>query len=112
VTAIPTPPTTNRLKSSVVAVLKCEGTPRACCSDTQATSTVVEAHNRPIRIQPLARRSRSQEATQLMVRVVRPKEIPKLAGLRHDSGPDADPPATAQIAACTSPVAISAAPTT
>jgi hypothetical protein len=38
--------------------------------------------------------------------VVRPNEIPKVVGLRHDNGPDADPPATAHIPACARPIMI------
>jgi len=78
-------------------VLQCEGTPRACCSEAQATSRAVEAQSK-------------QAATQPSVSVVRPNEIPKVVGLRHDSGPAADPPTTAQTAACSSPVAINASP--
>jgi len=43
--------------------------------------------------------------------VVRPKEIPKMVGLRIDNAPDADPPTTAHMAAWASPITISPAPT-
>jgi hypothetical protein len=55
--------------------------------------------------------SRWVATTQPRVRVVRPKEIPKVVGLRHDNAPDADPPASAQIAAWVRPMRISPAPT-
>ncbi|HEX8860065.1 MAG TPA: hypothetical protein VGC06_13430 [Actinomycetes bacterium] len=56
VTAMATPPMMNRPWSSAVALLKCEGTPRACCSETQATSSAVEAHSSTEAIQPVLRR--------------------------------------------------------
>ena len=107
VTAIAAPPRRNRPLSSAAWSLKCDGTPRACCSETQATSRLVEVHSRIEAAQPVARRTGSQAATQPSVSVVRPNETPKVTGLRHDSGPAADPPATAQAAAWASPAAIS-----
>jgi hypothetical protein len=72
---------------------------------------VVAAHSSPAATQPIAGRTGSQVPTQARVTVVRPKEIPKVVGLRHDNAPDADPPASAQIPAWARPTRISPAPT-
>ena len=73
---------------------------------------MVAAHSRPAAVQPIAGRTGSQPPTQPRVTVVRPNESPKVVGLRHDNAPDADPPASAQIAAWARPMTISPAPTT
>jgi hypothetical protein len=49
--------------------------------------------------------------TQARVVVVNPKEIPKVVGLRNDTAPDADPPASAHIPAWARPMTINPAPT-
>jgi hypothetical protein len=91
--------------------LKWAGTPRACWTVTQATSLVTAAPSSPAAVQPIALRTGTQVATQARVRVVRPKESPKVVGLRHDTAPDADPPATAHRVAWARPMRISPAPT-
>jgi hypothetical protein len=47
----------NSASSSGVALLKWEGTPRACCPATQPTSNVTEPHKKPDTTQPICRRT-------------------------------------------------------
>src|SRR5437762_825884 len=111
--SVPPPTASSRATtaSNVVSRLKCDGTPRHVCSDTRAVSTTDVMANAARSLQRERSSSRRNDVTQVMVMTVRPNESPNVAGFRHDSGPLQDAPLTIRIARCTSPLAISAAPT-
>lgn len=112
VTTIATPFAMKSAVSRPVAKLKCDGTPRARCTDTHATSVESATASAPSSHHAARRGSVRYEVIQPSVRVVIPKAIPNVTGLRHPSGPSHGPPDTAQTARWTSPTATRTVPTT
>jgi hypothetical protein len=109
-TAMP-PMITNSRLSRVVWSLKWEATPRQRCSETQTTSEVSATASVPSSSQPVRSEIRSSPATQAMVMVVSPKEIPKVVGLRKEIGPAHAPPTTSHATRWARPTTMSAPPT-
>ena len=110
VTAIAAAPPRNSAVSAVVAKLKWEANPRQRCTATQATSAVSARASGPSSSHRVRPEIRSRPVTQARVMVVSPKEIPKVVGLRNDTGPCHAPSATSHAARWARPARTSAAP--
>ena len=112
VTPTATPPMiTNSRLSRAVSSLKWAATPRQRCTETQTTSLVSASTSGTISSQPVRSEIRSCPATQAMVTVVSPKEIPKVVGFRNETGPAHAPPTNSQASRWARPTRISAPPT-
>lgn len=75
-----------------------------------ATSSTQSAANTASSTVRVRARRRTYEATQQIAMSVRPKESPKVTGLRQETGPSQGPPSTAKTIRCSSPETTSAAP--
>lgn len=107
------PPTASVMDTPVsngVSMLKWDGTRRHACRVMPATSSTQSAANSPsstVRVRTPVRRYEEIQPTAMSVR---PKERPKVTGLRHDTGPSQEPPSTTRTTRCTRPDAMSTAP--
>jgi hypothetical protein len=92
------PPTASVIDTdrfSGVCMLKCEGTRRHACTVIPPTSTTQSAANTPSSSARRRAPTRRYEVTQATVTRVSPKDSPKVAGFRQDTGPAHAPPRTA-----------------
>jgi hypothetical protein len=99
----------NTAPSNAVDSLKCDGTPRQRCIETRKTSATEAAAKVPTSTQAVPRRGRRKDRNQVMVASVMPNESPKTIGLRHDTGPSQEPPATRKTPAWNAALASSRA---
>ncbi len=97
--------------SAGVLKLKCDGTPRQACTVTSATSTTQATVKATSSAARGRRRIDSRPVAQVTEARVRPKERPKVAALRSDSGPSQVRPVTSSTVTCARPLTNSAAAT-
>jgi len=90
--------------------LKCDGTPRQTCSDTNAVSSTQAAVNAPSNIVLVRSRNRRNDVTHAMAIDVKPNESPNVIALRSESGPSHDAPLPSRRAIWITPLAINSAP--
>src|SRR4051794_37688670 len=112
-TTITAPPAASVIDTAVsngVAKSKWDGTPRHACRVTSAVSTTHATRKAPST--SLRARSRRNDVAHATDGSVRPKESPKVAALRSDSGPIHVHPVTSSTTTCANPLVNSTPPTT
>lgn len=91
--------------------VKCDGTRRHACIVMPATSTAHATPKTASSRDRVGTRIGTNDRTQVSVASVSPKDSPKVAGLRQDSGPDHGPPVTSSTPRWNRPLTSSTAAT-
>ncbi|MFF3458653.1 hypothetical protein ACFYXH_30930 [Streptomyces sp. NPDC002730] len=110
-----TPPTASAVATALskgVSRLKCDGTPRHAWRVMPPTSSTQSAANRPSSTERARAPMRRYDVTHATAISVRPKETPKVNGLRQETGPVHGPPSTKKTPRWKRPAAIRTAPVT